>query len=92
MTATRLATALAALRYGGGELPMQSDGSDTLARWVEADRPLQGTDVVTWFTAEFHHLPRAEDRPVMSTDWKTIHIVPYNFFTRNPALTIRAEH
>ena len=36
----------------------------------------------------FHHLPRAEDWPVMSTDWKTIHIKPHNFFTRNPALTI----
>ena len=78
-------------RYAGGEFPMQSDGSDTLAEWVRADRPLQGADVVTWFTAGFHHLPRAEDWPVMSTDWKTIHIVPYNFFTANPAMTIRGE-
>ena len=75
-------------RYAGGEFAMQSDGADTLAEWVKADRPLQGADVVTWFTAGFHHLPRAEDWPVMSTDWKTIHIKPYNFFTRNPALTI----
>ena len=81
-----------AQRYAGGEFPMQSDGSDTLAEWVRADRPLQGEDVVTWFTAGFHHLPRAEDWPVMSTDWKTIHIRPHNFFTRNPALTIRAPN
>ena len=80
-----------AQRYAGGEFATQSDGSDTLAEWVKADRPLQGTDVVTWFTAGFHHLTRAEDWPVMSTDWKTIHIVPYNFFTANPAMTIRAE-
>ena len=78
-------------RYAGGEFPMQSDGSDTLAEWVRTDRPLQGADVVTWFTAGFHHLPRAEDWPVMSTDWKTIQILPYNFFNRNPALTIRGE-
>ena len=77
-------------RYAGGEFPMQSDGSDTLAEWVKADRPLQGADVVTWFTAGFHHLPRAEDWPVMSTDWKTVHIKPHNFFTHNPALTIRS--
>ena len=80
-----------AQRYAGGEFPMQSDGSDTLAEWVKADRALQGADVVTWFTAGFHHLPRAEDWPVMSTSWKAIHIVPYNFFSRNPALTIRPE-
>ena len=76
-------------RYAGGKFPMQSDGSDTLAEWVKADRALQGTDVVTWFTAGFHHLPRAEDWPVMSTAWKAIHFIPYNFFSRNPALTIR---
>ena len=45
--------------------------------------------VVTWFTAGFHHLPRAENWPLMSTDWKTIHIMPHNFFVQNPALTIR---
>ena len=77
--------------FAQGEFPMQGDGSDTLAEWVKADRPLQGADVVTWFAAGFHHLPRAEDWPVMSTDWKTIHILPYNFFNRNPALTIRGE-
>ena len=74
-----------------GDFAMQSDGSDTLAEWVKADRPLQGADVVTWFTAGFHHLPRAENWPVMSTKWKTIHIMPHNFFTHNPALTIRAK-
>ncbi len=77
-------------RYAGGALPMQSDGSDTLARWVEADRGVQNADVVVWFTAGFHHIPRMEDWPVMSTDWKTIHIMPMNFFAFNPALTIRA--
>ena len=76
-------------RYAGGDFPMQSDGSDTLAEWVQADRPLEGQDVVTWFTAGFHHIPRMEDWPVMSTEWKTIHIIPFNVFPHNPALTIR---
>ena len=76
-------------RYAGGDFPMQSDGTDTLAEWVEADRPLAGQDVVTWFTAGFHHIPRMEDWPVMSTEWKTIHIIPFNVFPHNPALTIR---
>ena len=34
-------------------------------------------------------LPRAENWPVMSTDWKTIHIMPHNFSVQNLALTIR---
>ncbi len=76
-------------RFAGGEFALQSDGSDTLAQWVKQDRSLMGADVVTWFTAGFHHVPRTEDWPVMSTEWKTIHIMPHNFFSYNPALTLK---
>jgi primary-amine oxidase len=76
-------------QYAGGKFAMQSDGSDTLPQWVKKDKPLMGQDIVTWFTAGFHHIPRMEDWPVMSTEWKTIHIEPHNFFAHNPALTIR---
>lgn len=79
-------------RYAGGKYAMQSDGSDTLAEWVKEDKPLMGQDIVTWFTAGFHHIPRMEDWPVMSTEWKTVHIMPHNFFAHNPALTIRDPH
>ncbi len=78
-------------RYAGGKYAMQSDGSDTLAEWVKEDKSLMHTDVVNWFTAGFHHIPRMEDWPVMSTEWKTIHIMPFNFFAHNPALTIRND-
>ncbi|KTQ84177.1 tyramine oxidase [Aureimonas ureilytica] len=78
-----------AQRYAGGDFAMQSDGSDTLAEWVKANRPLMGKDVVAWFTAGFHHIPSMEDWPVMSTNWKTIHIMPHNFFAHNPAMTLR---
>ncbi len=76
-------------RYAGGEYALGSDGSDTLAEWVKADRNLMNKDIVTWFTAGFHHIPRTEDWPVMSTDWKTVHLQPMNFFPHNPGLTIR---
>ncbi|SFP23312.1 copper amine oxidase [Tranquillimonas alkanivorans] len=78
-------------RYAGGKFAMQSDGSDTLAEWVKADKPLAGEDIVTWFTAGFHHIPRLEDWPVMSTDWKTVHIIPNNFFSLNPAINLRKD-
>lgn len=78
-------------RYAGGKFAMQSDGKDTLAEWVKADRSLMGKDIVTWFTAGFHHIPRMEDWPVMSTEWKTVHIMPHNFFAHNPAMTLRGK-
>lgn len=76
-------------RYAGGKYAVQSDGSDTLAEWVKEDKSLMGQDIVSWFTAGFHHIPRMEDWPVMSTEWKTVHIMPFNFFAHNPALTLR---
>lgn len=77
-------------RYAGGEYAFASDGSDTLAEWVKADRNLVNKDIVTWFTAGFHHIPRMEDWPVMTTEWKTIHLMPMNFFPHNPALSLQA--
>ncbi len=76
-------------RYAGGKLAFASDGSDGLAKWVEDDADLMNKDIVTWFTAGFHHIPRMEDWPVMSTEWKTVHMMPMNFFPMNPAITIR---
>lgn len=78
-------------RYAGGKYAMQSDGTDTLPEWVKADQSLMGKDIVTWFSAGFHHIPRMEDWPVMSTEWKTVHIMPHNFFAHNPALTIQEK-
>ncbi len=76
-------------RYAGGEYAFQSDGSDTLAEWVKQDRSIDNTDIVTWYTMGFHHVPQMEDWPVMSTMWKGITLKPYNFFPHNPALTVR---
>ncbi len=78
-------------RYAGGEFAFASDGSDTLDTWTKANRNLQNVDIVTWVTAGFHHIPRAEDWPVMSTEWKTIHIQPMNFFSMNPSINIQTN-
>ncbi len=77
-------------RYAGGELAFGSTGADSLPNWVKADRPIANTDIVTWYTMGFHHVPRMEDWPVMSTMWKGIKLVPFNFFANNPAATIRS--
>ncbi len=76
-------------RYAGGKYAFQSDGSDSLPAWVEQDRNIHDTDIVTWYTMGFHHVPHMEDWPVMSTMWKGITLAPFNFFSSNPAMTIR---
>ncbi len=79
-----------AQRYAGGSYAFQSDGSDTLARWAEQDRPIVDTDIVVWATMGFHHLPRMEDWPVMPLMWKGMTLMPFNFFDHNPAITLPA--
>ena len=46
-----------AQRYAGGEFPMQSDGSDTLAEWVQTGR----CRAPTWFTAGFPPPPAGRE-------------------------------
>jgi primary-amine oxidase len=75
-------------RYAGGEYAFQSDGSDTLATWMQANRSVAETDIVAWYTMGFHHVPRMEDWPVMPLMWKGITLAPFNFFDHNPAITV----
>lgn len=76
-------------RYAGGRFAMMSDGSDTLGAWTARDRPIGNRDIVAWYTVGFHHITRMEDWPVMPTHWFGFTLMPHNFFSSNPAMTIR---
>ena len=75
-------------RYAAGDYPVQSKGGDGLPAWTSANRPIESTDIVVWYTIGFHHVPRAEDWPVMPTMWHEFALHPVNFFARNPALDL----
>ena len=74
--------------YASGVYPIESKGDDGLAEWTKANRPIENTDIVAWYTMGFHHLPRAEDWPVMPVMWHDFVIRPFDFFPQNPALTL----
>lgn len=77
--------------YAGGEYALQSTGNDTLYEWSQANRSIVNQDIVTWYTAGFHHIPRMEDYPIMPMHWAQFKIRPFNFFTHNPAMTLRPK-
>jgi primary-amine oxidase len=79
-------------RYAAGDYPAQSKGGDGLPSWTKANRPIDNTDIVVWYTMGLHHVPRSEDFPVMPTHWISFELRPYNFFARNPALDLPREH
>jgi primary-amine oxidase len=75
-------------RYAAGTYPNQSKGGDGLPRWTSANRPVRNTDLVLWYTLGFHHVVRAEDWPVLSTELSSFELRPFDFFQRNPALDL----
>lgn len=74
--------------YASGVYPTAGKGNDGLAAWTQANRPIENTDIVAWYTVGFHHMPRTEDWPVMPVMWHDFVIRPYDFFPQNPVLTL----
>jgi primary-amine oxidase len=75
-------------RYAAGDFPYQSRGNDGLAEWASADRPIENRDIVLWYTLGITHNPRPEDWPVMPTYPIGFKLVPWGFFSKNPAMDL----
>jgi primary-amine oxidase len=75
--------------HAAGPYPFQSPAGEGLARWTAANRPLEGQDVVVWYTFGVTHVPRPEEWPVMSSHRAGFTLLPVSFFSRNPSLNLR---
>ena len=75
-------------QHAAGEYPNQSAPGDGLPRWTAQNRPLEGQDVVAWYTFGITHNPRPEEWPVMSAQTAGFKLLPVNFFSKNPALDV----
>ena len=60
-----------------------------LPEYIADNQSLAGEDLVGWATIGFHHVPMAEDWPVMPSKVDEIVLKPRNFFDRNPAIDLR---
>ena len=75
-------------RFPAGDYPNQHPGGAGLPAWTKADRPIEDTDVVLWYTLGSHHITRPEDWPVMPVERAGFMLKPAGFFDRNPALDV----
>ena len=75
--------------YAAGDYPNQSKGGDGLPKWTKANRPIDGRDIVLWYTMGITHNPRPEDWPVMPVHSAGFKLVPWGFFGRNPAMDLQ---
>ena len=77
-----------AQRFAAGDYPNQSPGGQGLPTYGAGDRPLDGEDVVVWYTFGTHHIVRPEDWPVMPVGHIGFMLKPSGFFDGNPALDV----
>jgi primary-amine oxidase len=78
--------------YSAGNYPNQNPGNDGLHVWTQANRSIRDRDLVLWVNLGLSHHTRAEDWPVMPTEWfGSVSLEPFNFFDKNPAIDLPAE-
>lgn len=75
-----------------GPYPNQHPGGAGLPEWTKADRHVNNTDIVVWYTFGHHHVPRPEDWPVMPVMYTGFNLMPVGFFDQNPALDVPPSH
>jgi len=75
-------------RFPAGDYPNQHPGGAGLPEWTKANRSIENTNVVLWYTLGSHHIPRPEDWPVMPVEKVSFTLKPFGFFDSNPALDV----
>lgn len=75
-------------KYAAGNYPNQHPGWAGLPEWTAANRPIENTNVVVWYSMGHLHIPRPEDWPVMPTAYIGFMLKPVGFFDRSPALDV----
>ena len=74
--------------FAAGDYPTNSAAGQGLPEWTAANRDIENTDIVLWYTTGFHHVARPEDWPILPLELHGFNLVPSGFFDRNPALDL----
>lgn len=73
-------------RFPEGRYPNRSDKDTGLGQFSADDQPIENTDNVVWLTTGTTHVARAEEWPIMPTEWVNVLLKPWNFFSETPTL------
>ena len=71
-----------------GPYPNQHPGGAGLPEYTSANRNIENTDLVLWYTLGYHHVPRPEDWPVSPVAYCGFMLKPVGFFDTNPVLDV----
>jgi len=75
-------------RYPEGKYPNRSTSDTGLGLFTADDEPIDNRDLVVWMTTGTTHVARAEEWPIMPTEWVYAMLKPWNFFDETPTLDL----
>lgn len=78
-------------RYPEGNYPNQNKNESGLGAYIEQNRSIENTDDVYWVTTGTTHVVRAEEFPIMPTEWVSVMLKPWNFFDKTPTLDLPVQ-
>ncbi len=73
-------------RFPEGKYPNRSRKDTGLGLFSADDQSIVNTDNVVWLTTGTTHVARAEEWPIMPTEWVNVLLKPWNFFNETPTL------
>lgn len=73
--------------HAAGDYPRQNPNTDGLGNW-SGKESIRDEDLVVWYTLAATHIPRPEEWPVMPATQVGFRLVPWGFFSQNPALDV----
>jgi primary-amine oxidase len=73
-------------RFPEGRFPNRSSKDSGLGQFSADDQSIMNTDNVVWLTTGTTHVARAEEWPIMPTEWVNVLLKPWNFFSETPTL------
>ena len=73
-------------RFPEGKYPNRSNKDTGLGQFTADDQNIVNTDTVVWLTTGTTHIARAEEWPIMPTEWVNVLLKPWNFFSETPTL------
>ena len=78
-------------RYPEGKYPNRSAHDTGLGQYSKDNQTLDNQDDVVWMTTGTTHVARAEEWPIMPTEWVHTLLKPWNFFNETPTLNLAGK-
>ncbi|MFS0919572.1 stalk domain-containing protein [Brevibacillus sp. 179-C 1.1 NHS] len=75
-------------RFPEGDYPNRNQADTGLKQYTTNNDTIENVDNVVWMTTGTTHVARAEEWPILPTEWVYTMLKPWNFFDQTPTLDL----